>query len=46
MDSDDDFMSPVSSEDDILPDDSDNDDMSGAEGCPLASLQHVFCLPF
>ncbi|KAK0611610.1 IBR domain-containing protein [Immersiella caudata] len=31
MDSDDDFMSPVSSEDDILPDDSDNDDMSGAE---------------
>ncbi|KAK3346681.1 hypothetical protein B0T25DRAFT_461451 [Lasiosphaeria hispida] len=31
MDSDDDFMSAVSSEDDILPDDSDNDDLSGAE---------------
>jgi ariadne-1 len=32
MDSEDDFMSAVSSEDDILPDDSDNDDLSGADG--------------
>jgi len=31
MDTDDDFMSNVSSEDDILPDDSEND-MSGDEG--------------
>lgn len=32
MDSDEDFMSAVSSEDDILPDDSENEDMSGGEG--------------
>jgi hypothetical protein len=33
MDYEDDFMSAVSSEDDILPDDSDNDDdMSAPEG--------------
>ncbi|KAL2129477.1 hypothetical protein VTI74DRAFT_7686 [Chaetomium olivicolor] len=31
MDTDDDFLSNVSSEDDMLPDDSDNEDMSGAE---------------
>ncbi|KAK0749818.1 hypothetical protein B0T18DRAFT_437232 [Schizothecium vesticola] len=31
MDSDEDFMSAVSSEDDILPDDSENEDMSGGE---------------
>jgi hypothetical protein len=36
MDYEDDFMSAVSSEDDILPDDSDNDDdMSGPEGMSL-----------
>jgi len=40
MDSDDEFMSPVSSEDDILPDDSENEDMSGAEG-PLPSCCSV-----
>jgi len=32
MDSEDDFMSAVSSEDDVHPDDSENDDMSDAEG--------------
>lgn len=31
MDTDDDFMSTVSTEDDMLPDDSDHDDMSGVE---------------
>lgn len=41
MDSDDDFMSAVSSEDDVLPDDSENEDMSDAEG----KLSLLFFLP-
>lgn len=38
MDSDDEYMSALSSEDDIALDDSDNEDMSGGEGASTSCI--------